>query len=260
MKPKYRYATKEEIPAALSGHYVEKDGAWVLDFEGVADADKLREFRDNNIALAKERDDIKKQWEGFSLDEVKALIAKKAEIEAQKSKDKGEIDKLIAERTDAMKAAHDKALAEAQKAAQDATAELAKLKIDAALIEAGVALGLRDTAHQDLINRGRAIFSLENGQIVATKDGKPVYGPNAEPLTITEWVNQTAKEAAHLFAPNSGGGAPGGKNTQIPGFSGKNPWKQESFNLTQQAQLMRSDPGLASRLAAEAGIKLPGAA
>ena len=51
MALKFKYETKEEIPAEHAIHYVERDGAWVLDAEGVVDKAKLDEFRNNNIAL-----------------------------------------------------------------------------------------------------------------------------------------------------------------------------------------------------------------
>ena len=48
-------------------------------------------------------------------------------------------------------------------------------------------------------------------------------------------------------------------NTNIPskGTTGKNPWKNDSFNLTEQGRLLRDDPAKARSLAAEAGITLP---
>jgi hypothetical protein len=260
MKPKFRYANQSEIPEALKSFYIEKDGGWVIDIEGAADAAKLNEFRDNNIALAKERDTLKATWDGLNPDDVKALIAKKAEIEAQKSKDKGEIEQLITDRTAAMKDLHQKELDKIKADYDKTRTELKTLKIDSAILEVGTTLGLRETAHQDLIFRARTVFELdENGNVVAMKDGKVIYNGNAEPITIKDWVNTTAKDAPHLFKESSGGGAPGGKGGQGGGgFSGKNPFKAESMNLTEQGKLINTDRPLAARLAQEAGVSIPG--
>ena len=51
MALKYKYATKQEIPAEQQSFYVERDGAWLLDADGVVSQAKLDEFRKNNIAL-----------------------------------------------------------------------------------------------------------------------------------------------------------------------------------------------------------------
>ena len=41
-------------------------------------------------------------------------------------------------------------------------------------------------------------------------------------------------------------------------YQGVNPWKKETFNLTEQGQIYKRDPALAERLAKEAGKKLSG--
>ena len=46
--------------------YVERDGGFVLDVDGVAEISKLDEFRTNNVALLKELDDLKKGSRGSS--------------------------------------------------------------------------------------------------------------------------------------------------------------------------------------------------
>ncbi len=51
MALKFKYKTKEEVPAESQSLYVEREGAWMLDVEGAVDKAKLEEFRANNIAL-----------------------------------------------------------------------------------------------------------------------------------------------------------------------------------------------------------------
>ena len=45
MALKFKFKTKDEIPAELQSLYVERDGAWMLDAEGVVEKSKLDEFR-----------------------------------------------------------------------------------------------------------------------------------------------------------------------------------------------------------------------
>jgi hypothetical protein len=59
MALKCRYGSKKELPGQHAGLYAERDGAWVLDVEGVADKTKLDEFRNNNTALLKHCQRIK---------------------------------------------------------------------------------------------------------------------------------------------------------------------------------------------------------
>ncbi len=52
------YAKKEDVPEALAALYVEKDGKWVLEVDGMVPSDdlaalktKVDDFRTNNISL-----------------------------------------------------------------------------------------------------------------------------------------------------------------------------------------------------------------
>ena len=51
MALKFKFQTKAEIPAEHAALYVERDGAFFLDAEGVVDKSKVDEFRTNNLAL-----------------------------------------------------------------------------------------------------------------------------------------------------------------------------------------------------------------
>lgn len=260
MKPKFKYTDPAEIPAAIKSLYVESSGVWIMDVEGAADAERLREFRENNITLTKELADTKALWAGLDPADVRTLVEKRKDIEAQKTKDKGEIESLVTERTAAMKAAHDAELARIKAVAEASTAELTKIKVDQSLVAAATKHGLRPTAQPDLIGRGRAVFTLnDKGELEAKgPDGKTLYGKGAEPLTPEEWVESLAKEATHLFEPSKGGGTPGGGGGTggNKGGTGTNPFARETFNLTAQTSLLRTDPQTARRLAAEAGVQV----
>jgi hypothetical protein len=74
------------------------------------------------------------------------------------------------------------------------------------------------------------------------------------PMTLAEWVDMQVSDAPHLFEPNAGGGAAGnasggGASTRA---SVKNPFRKETWNLTEQMKLQKSDPALAARLKAAA--------
>ena len=81
MALKFKYAGKELVPADQTSLYVERDGAWVLDVDGAADKTKLDEFRSTNVSLLKERDDLRKRFEGIDPDEVRKLADEKRRLE-----------------------------------------------------------------------------------------------------------------------------------------------------------------------------------
>ena len=117
--------------------------------------------------------------------------------------------------------------------------------------------GLRPTAMADITSRARTVFRLVNGVPTAfDSDGKSVrYGRDGlTPMSIEEWVDGQVAEAPHLFEANSGG--PGGR-PHGPGGAGmhgigKNPFKRDTWNLTEQMKIGKSDPQLAARLKAAA--------
>jgi hypothetical protein len=71
------------------------------------------------------------------------------------------------------------------------------------------------------------------------------------PLTLAEWVDALVSDAPHLFEANAGGGAAGsGSRGAERGVV--NPFRKETWNLTEQVKLLKTDPGLAARLKASA--------
>ena len=76
MALKYKYKSKEEIPAEQAALYAEREGEWVLDCDGVADKTMLDEFRSNNVALIKQVEELKKRYEGIDpMQEIVDLVA-----------------------------------------------------------------------------------------------------------------------------------------------------------------------------------------
>lgn len=61
MALKFKCKAKEEIPAEVLPFCAEREGAWVLDADGVADKTKLDEFRSNNVVLLKQVEDLKRR-------------------------------------------------------------------------------------------------------------------------------------------------------------------------------------------------------
>src|SRR5215510_8327548 len=108
MALKFKYKTKEEVPAESQALYVERDGGWVLDVDGAVDKAKLEEFRTNNIALNNQLADQKKRFEGIDPDEVRKLADEKRKLEEAQQLKGGETEKVIESRLKTAKVEWDK--------------------------------------------------------------------------------------------------------------------------------------------------------
>jgi hypothetical protein len=242
------YTTEAEIPEALKEHYVERDGRWVVQIEGMVDSDRLKEFRDENIRLKQEMD----KFRDVDPDKYRELRGKEKDLEDGKLIKKDGFDAAIQQRVAEAKAAADKAIAEATKRAEDAMLALQKQQMAVALRDAGAKFGLRKEAAADLELRGHSILKLVDGKLVAHDvSGTPLYDSDANPMTHDKWVEKLTKEAPHLFEASQGAGAAGGSANGYTG--GPNPFAQKSFNLTEQAKIVKENPALAQRLKQAAG-------
>jgi len=258
MALKFKFNSKSEIPAELAAHYVERDGAWFLDADGAADKAKLDEFRSTNVTLLKQLDDQKKRFEGIDPDEFRKLADEKRQLEESQQLKAGELEKVVESRVKGMKADWEKQLTTLTSERDSLNARLTAIQIDQGVVGAATKRGLRPTALADITARARNVFKLVNGAPRAFEaDGETVrYGKDGvTPMTLEEWVDSQVSEAPHLFESNAGGGAAGnasGGGVGTRPSSLKNPYRRETWNLTEQMHLQKTDPNLAARLKAAA--------
>ncbi len=249
MPLKYKFATKQEIPAELQTFYVERDGAWLLDADGVVSQSKLDEFRQNNITLTKSlrtATDELKRFEGIDPDAVRQLAEDKRKLEEAQQLKAGEVDKVIETRLKT-------ALAPVVAERDAANARLSAVLIDNAVVSEATKRGLRPTALTDITARARQTFKLVNGVPQAFDGDVPRFGKDGtSPMTLAEWVDALVSDAPHLFEANAGGGAAGSGGGAAGNRSVKNPFRKETFNLTELMKIQKNDPALAARLKAAA--------
>ena len=255
MALKFKFKTREEIPAELQPLYVERDGAWTLDADGVVEKSKLEEFRATNITVMKERDDLAKRFAGIDPDAVHQLTEDKRKLEEAQQLKAGEVDKVIEARLKTARADWDKQHGVVVAERDTLTARLTAIQIDQAVVLEATKRGLRATAIPDITSRARTNFKLVNGVPQAFEaDGQTArMGKDGlTPMTLAEWVDALVSDAPHLFEANAGGGAAGSGSGGAGNRSVKNPFRKESWNLTEQMKLQKSDPQLAARLKAAA--------
>lgn len=200
---KFVIDTLDSVPEAVRSHYTERDGKFVLGVEGVVPKERLDEFRNNNVDLKKRLE----VFDGVDVEKYRSLTEQEAKIREKKLIDAGKVEELLAERVGSMKSEHDKQIQALTAANQAATGQLEKLVIDGSIRDQAIKAGVRPTAIDDVLLRGRSVFRLQDGKAVPMDGDKPIYGKSGDPMGIDEWVGSLTDRAPHLFEPSQGGGS-----------------------------------------------------
>ena len=251
MALKLKFKDVNEIPAGDERHYVERGGEWVLDAESDGSKAKLEEFRANNIALTNQL----KRFDGVDPEAVRQLAEEKRKLEEAQQVKAGEVEKVIETRLKSARGEWDKQFNAVVGERDTLNARLTSIQIDQAVVTEATKRGLRATAIPDVAARARTAFTLVSGVPQAyDADGQtPRAGKDGvTPMTLAEWVDALVSDAPHLFEANAGSGAAGSGSGGAGNKSVKNPFRKETWNLTEQMKLQKSDPQMAARLKAAA--------
>ena len=141
---------------------------------------------------------------------------------AEKAKGNEELTKQIGELQEANK-----------KATGEYEAKIKQMQFDHALDAELKAANAKNT------KAVKALLKLENIKL----DGESISG-------LKEQLDELKKSDAYLFDATVIGKDPNNRGNSSAG--GKNPWKKETFNLTEQGKILREDPELAKQLQAAA--------
>jgi hypothetical protein len=83
MALKFKYKSKEEVPAEAQAFYAERDGAFVLDVEGAVDKSRVDEVRASNVALSNQLAEQRKRFEAIESEQVKTIAAERDSLNAK---------------------------------------------------------------------------------------------------------------------------------------------------------------------------------
>jgi hypothetical protein len=209
MPLKAKYDSQDQIPEAQRPLYVERDGAWYLDAEGVEDVSGLKNALER---LKQEKKDLAKQAEKYKEidpDKYRALLQAAEEAEQEKLKNQGKFEELFQQRVKTLTAEHEK---ERQKLTGDLTSVqkmLAEERVTNALTKAAVAEGVRE----DAIAHAVRIWSQDtwklgpDGKAAAFDGDTPLYGSKGEALSMGEFIKKELHDKPYLAKPSSGTGA-----------------------------------------------------
>ena len=126
--------------------------------------------------------------------------------------------------------------AENKKAAEEWQAKMVQMQLDFAIEKALAAAKAKNA------KAVKALLDMEKVKL----DGDQLLG-------IDEQLKALQQSDQYLFGDS--GKVGGGTNPPGAGGAEVNPWRTATFNLTNQAKILRENPALAARLKAEAGVK-----
>lgn len=207
MSLKYTLDTLDGVPEAHQSLYTKTEGGkFVLAVDGVAPKERVDEFRENNVALKRQMDELTARFAGIDPEEARKLSETAQKERAKKLIDAGKVDELVNERVTAMRTEHEATLKATRTETDGLRAALENLVIDNTLRDAAARNGVRPEAIEDVLLRGKRVFKLDGNKPVAVDGDKPIFGKTGEPITINEWVTGLAPTAPHLFQSSTGGG------------------------------------------------------
>lgn len=112
-----------------------------------------------------------------------------------------------------------------------------------------------NTRKEYALKEGLKAAGVLDADYVIYKQGgleKFTFDRDGKPVGVDDVLKPLKESSPHLFKKVGGydpaaGGSPSGAT---------NPWKKETFNLTEQGRILKQDPAQARELAAAAGVKI----
>lgn len=112
-----------------------------------------------------------------------------------------------------------------------------------------------NTRKEYALKEGLKAAGVLDADYVIYKQGgleKFTFDRDGKPVGVDDVLKPLKESSPHLFKKVGGydpaaGGSPSGA---------ANPWKKETFNLTEQGRILKQDPAQARELAAAAGVKI----
>ena len=227
----------DEVAEPQRALYVEKEGKFHLDVDGLEDTSGLKSALQKERQAAKDARELAKkledQYAGIDVNVVRDMMAKFDKDGDAALIAAGKIDEVIAKRTEKLKTEYERRVEAERKNTESAQSTAAKYRqrvLDNNIRAAAAKAGLHSHAIDDALFRARTMFTIneegeavqldDSGTVILGKDGKSPFSP-------TEWLEDMKDKAPHWYpAGSSGGGAGGSKETT----NGKRTMKRSVFN------------------------------
>lgn len=227
----------EDVAEPHRSLYVERDGKFALDVEGLEDTSGLKSAFEKEKERRKELSAKLEALRGIDPEEYTRL----KELEGKRFDASEELKRL----TDKHSAREKELLGEKDRL----LGEVRTMRLDDALKTAALAHGVHKDYVDDFVTilKTRHVRLDDNLKLqVIDADGDP------STQTLDGLMKDMKTKKPGYFEGSSASG--GGSQQNRGGGAGEaNPWKKESWNLTKQGEILEADPARAKALAAEAG-------
>lgn len=260
------YDSADAIPEGFKGLFDEDNGKFKL--AGVNGMKTQQDINNIQEALRKEREDHKKAkdaltpWSSLGeIADVQAKLDRIAELEAaaEGKMDDEKINKIVEGRLT-------QKTAPLERQVQTITEERDTFKAENEALKTQIETRDRNDAVRSVATEMKVVATAipdvemiagtflernEAGEFVTKADVQGVT-PGVD---IKQFLKEMQKLRPHWWPASEGGGAGGGTGL---GQGEANPWKAETWNVTQQGQILTRDRELATRLAKAAGTSIGG--
>lgn len=213
----------DEVDEKFRELYEKTDNGFMLSTDDTEFKTKIGEFRGNNIALKKEKEQLEatlKKFDGVDPVKYKAAEKKLQEIEDGKLLEEGKVEELVNQRIDRMSQEFKNQISTLQTRAEAAELTAGKYKgqLTNIAVDNGISKALQEVASprkgalMDILGRAKALWTADESGVLIAKDssGNVIYGKEGKsPLSPQEWAQTLQQEAPFLFEPSTGGGASG---------------------------------------------------
>jgi len=253
----------EGLPDDVAKEYVEKDGKFHIQVEGMKTADDVAKVQQSLNAARQEAQGFKAKLAMLGdrkVEDVVTLLDRIPELEAaaEGKLDEDKIKQLAEARAKQLVAPVERErdtlkqqVGQAEQRIQEFETKENVRKIHRQVREAAKSAGLLDEAVEDALLLADRTFELTEDGVAVVKQGTSF----SEGLQPKDWLTDLQTKRPHWWGESSGGGAGGQRGA---GGSGKNPWTAENWNLTEQGKINRENPQRAETLAKAAGTTVGG--
>ena len=220
----------EDVAEHFREEYEQTEGGFALKVDDADYQKKIGEFRGNNIQLAQQLEDAKKQlknFEGVDPAKYKAQQDVLQKLEEKQLLEAGQVEKVLEQRTQTMKADYEgqvqalkASVEDFQKKADTYKRSLDTIAVDNAIVKAVTEIAQpKRGAIEDIKLRAKTIWKVkEDGNLIPMDGDRVLYGKDGTaPMSPAEWAMNLTTTAGYLFEPNTGGGSQGGGRGQQSG-------------------------------------------
>lgn len=213
-----------KLPDPVKALYVEADGKFRLDVDGVEDVTGLKSSltasREDTRKAKEEARKIAERYKGVDVERYNEIMARLDNEDDQKAFKEGGIDSLVKRKLAKTEEGYKKAIDDLTKSKDTEIDGLKKKtsKYEVRVLgdhvrSAAAKAGMHATAMDDAVLHARNMFILDDeaNAVMLDEDQKPVLGKGGKPYSVDEWIEEMKEKKPHWFpAGNTGSGAPGG--------------------------------------------------